>query len=86
MKWISIDDALPEIGEDGESKLVLCKGTKGTHRGEEGWTEYELMRYTKLDKPDLKNSKGEWILFGWSNRWWDTNPDLYAVEFWTHLD
>ena len=83
--WISVKDRLPEILEDGESALVLCAGRKGTHRHEEGWEQYELMRYVKLDKPDMMNHKGEWIFYGWSNRWWDRNPDLYEVEYWMPL-
>lgn len=83
--WISINDRLPEISEDGESELVLCVGRKGTHRDEEGWEQYEIMRYVKLDMPDMKDSKGQWINYGWSNRWWDRNPDLYEVEYWMPL-
>jgi hypothetical protein len=29
--WISVNDRLPEILEDGESELVLCVGRKGNH-------------------------------------------------------
>ncbi len=86
-KWISVDDRLPEIKDDDSSDLVFCVGRKGTHRHEPdcGYIEYEIMQYVKLEKPDMKNSKGEWIQYGWSNRWWDNNPDLYAVEYWMPL-
>lgn len=61
-------------------------GRKGTHRNEpDCYIRYEIMQWTKLNRPELKNSKDEWILYGWSNRWWDTNPDLYQVEYWIPL-
>jgi hypothetical protein len=80
--WVSVTDRLPDIVEDGESDLVLCVGHKGTHPE---WKEYELMKWTKLDKPDIMNHKGEWIHYGWSNRWWDRNPDLYEITHWMPL-
>jgi hypothetical protein len=80
--WISVKDRLPEIVEDGQSALVLCVGHKGTHPE---WQQYELMNWIKLDKPDIMNHKGEWIHYGWSNRWWDRNPDLYEITHWMPL-
>jgi hypothetical protein len=74
--WISVKERLPELLEDDESELVLCVGYKGTHPD---YIQYELMRWVKLDKPDMKNYKGEWIFYGWSNRWWDRNPDLFQI-------
>jgi hypothetical protein len=40
------------------------------------------MKWVKLDKTDLLDHNGKPIQYGWSNRWWDTNPDLYDVHFW----
>jgi hypothetical protein len=83
MKWISVKDSLPEIiEEDGQSELVLCVGHKGTHPD---YVQYELMHWTELAKPDLLDSKGNPIRYGWSNRWWDKNPDLYEVSHWAKL-
>jgi hypothetical protein len=81
-QWISVKERLPDIAEDGESNEVLCLGFK---RGRRDTATYEIMRWIKLDKPDLLNHKGEPIMYGWSNRWWDTNPDGIDVYFWMPL-
>jgi hypothetical protein len=83
MRWISVTERMPEIVEDGESETVLCVGWKGTHPQQA--PTYELMKWTKLYKPELTDYKGRPIEYGWSNRWWDTNPDLYNVHFWCSL-
>lgn len=80
--WISVKERLPKIGEDGESDLVLCLGYKMSRIET---VTYSLMKWIKLNKPDLKNSNGEWIEYGWSNRWWDTNPDYYNIHLWQPL-
>jgi hypothetical protein len=84
--WISVDDRLPEIVEDGESELVLCVGHKGTHPNEEGFVRYEIMCWRKLKESEqtLTDYRGK-VKYGWSNRWWDTNPDLYNITHWMPL-
>lgn len=81
-EWISVNERMPEVKEDGESELVLCVGYK-LNRPET--IEYELMRWIKLDKPEVKDSKGNWIEYGWSERSWNSNPDYYWIHFWKKL-
>jgi len=80
--WISVEDRLPEIGEDGVSETVLCVGFKCYRQDT---AEYDLMYRKVLEKPELKDSRGRWIKEGWSKRWWDTNPDYYGVTHWMPL-
>ena len=87
MEWISVKDKLPEIIEDGYSDKVLCVGHKGTYPNEDGFVRYEIMSWKKLSESEqvLTNWRGKKIKYGWSNRWWDTNPDLYDVTHWAYL-
>ncbi len=88
MNWISVNERHPEIVEEyGESDEVLCVGHKGTHPNEEGFVRYEIMSWKKLSESEqiLRDWKGKKIKLGWSNRWWDTNPDLYSVSHWMPL-
>jgi len=72
----------PKLQKMGESDLVLCVDHKGTHPE---WLQYELMKWVKLDNPDIMDHKGQLIYYGWSNRWWDRNPDLYEITQCTPL-
>ncbi len=86
-RWISVEDRLPELIDDDYSEEVLCVGHKGTHRNDPNFVRYEVMSYEKLceSKQTRINYKGEKILYGWSNDWWNTNPDLYDVSHWMPL-
>jgi hypothetical protein len=87
MAWISVKDKLPEIIEDDYSDEVLCVGHKGTHPNEDVFVRYEIMRWKKLSESEqvLNDWMGKKIKYGWSNRWWDTNPDLYNITHWAYL-
>lgn len=81
-EWIRVNERKPEIKEENESDLVLCMGFKSNRPD---MIEYELMRWVKLEKPDTRDRSGSPIEFGWSKRWWDTNPDHYQIHFWRSL-
>jgi len=81
--WISVKDHKPPLIDEYESELVLCVGWKSTNPYET--IQYELMTWEKLNKPKIRNYKGDLIKYGWSNRWWDENPDLYEIHFWKPL-
>lgn len=83
-KWISVKDRLPTIIKDGYSEEVLCVGYKSTNKES---VRYEIMSWMELSESQQTtlNYKWEKIKYGWSNRWWDTNPDLYEITHWTPL-
>jgi len=87
MEWIDRKDRLPEIGEDGYSEAVLCFGYKGNHPNEEDFMIYEVMYWKELEEDEQVaiDAWGKKVKYGWSNRWWDTNPDLYNISHWAYL-
>lgn len=81
--WISVKDRLPEIIDDDCSVEVLVVGWKGTHPHDT--IQYDICSWERLMNPEFTDYKGNKVLYGWNKRWWDTNPDLYQVHYWTPL-
>lgn len=81
-QWISVDERLPEILEDGESEDVLCLGFK---KSMPDTAAYVIMRWKLLEKIELLDLKGNPKQHGWSDRWWNINPDGYEIHYWKPL-
>lgn len=78
-EWVSVEDGLPDLDEP-----VLCLGFKCSPDRLDT-AQYEIMHRMYLDKPELTDHKGNPVKYGWSTRWWDTNPDMYGIFYWMPL-
>ncbi len=87
MNWIDVKDKMPEILEDGISENVLCFGIKGNYPNDISKAVYEVMCYKELEPEEqiIYKPNGTKVKYGWSNRWWDLNQDLYIVTHWAYL-